>query len=375
MFNPPLSRRRFVTGSLATGVLAVTGHPAATYKGCSCGVAAPITGPLAAFGEQIRRGADLAVKDLKSAGFDTELILRDDTCNPSTAVRAAEQFISDKVVFVFGHFCSSAAISASTIYERAKIVHITLAAGLPGIAAAPGWKYSFRIIGSSESQSEFTGRYLATRQRGKKIAIVFNNSPFGKSVAETIKASMNANGLHETMFEQYPIGAQDFSNLVSQMKTVGIEAFYVTGPSTEAGLIVRQARQLGLSAQMISGNVLAASDFWRVAGENGEGTLMISNPDPRFAPEARAIIGKFKENNFEPEGYTLYAYAGLQLWAQVAERLQNDDPTRIAEAFRSTEPVQTVIGRVAFDERGELRNPRYAVYEWRKGTYAEVRTL
>jgi branched-chain amino acid transport system substrate-binding protein len=103
--------------------------------------------------------------------------------------------------------------------------------------------------------------------------------------------------------------------------------------------------------------------------------VMISSVDPRTLPEASEVVRKFRERGYEPEGYTIYAYAAVQVWARAVEEAGTDNPTKVAEYLRLKGPLDTVIGKIAFDEHGNVKNPKYAAYAWHNGSYAETNEL
>ena len=115
---------------------------------------------------------------------------------------------------------------------------------------------------------------------------------------------MNAAGLKQTMYEAVTQGDKDFSALISKMKEEAIDVIYYPGYATEAGLIVRQARDQGLKAQFIGFSGLLTEAFWKITGPAGEGTLMPSPPDPRNSLAAWAVVDKFKAKGYDPEGGT-----------------------------------------------------------------------
>jgi branched-chain amino acid transport system substrate-binding protein len=339
--------------------------------GCYVGVAGPLTGPFAGFGDQLRRGVELAVSDLNKKGMKVELIVADDTCRPEAAGPLAERLIDrDKVVCVVGHFCSTASMAASTVYERRQVVQIVPAP----FAFAPTavQRFVFRLLPDTAVEAERAGRLLADRFKDKTVAVVSSNAPSSRGLAVAVAQSMNKYGLKVSANEEYTLGASDFAPLAERLRAVRVDAFYVAGPALEAARIIRQVRQMGVPAQMISGSILGAGEFGRVSGSGGDGTLMISSLDARNLPEAKEVVAAFRNSNFEPEGFTLYGYAAVQAWAHAVGKINTDDPKRVAEILHGTEPADTVIGKVAFDDRGFIRSPRLGLYVVRDGTFRLV---
>jgi branched-chain amino acid transport system substrate-binding protein len=341
-------------------------------------VVGPLTGSNAAIGEQMRRGAEMAVADINAKGGvlgkKLDLILADDACDPKQAVAAANDVAGKKVVFIDGHYCSSSSIPASAVYNEAGILQITPASTNPALtddAAKKGWTNVFRVCGRDDAQGAVAGKYLADHFKGKRVAMVHDKTAYGKGLADETMKAMNAAGLKETMYEGITQGDKDFSALVSKMKQANIDAIYFGGYQTEGGLIVRQARDQGLKAQFIGGDALVTEEFWKITGPAGEGTLMTFPPDPRKVPAAKAVVDKFTAQGFNPEGYTLYTYAAIQAFAEAAEKaksLKIDDLSKALHAM--TAP--TVVGPLTWNKKGDVTDPKYVFYIWKNGSYAEM---
>src|SRR5215470_5166414 len=316
-------------------------------------VVGPITGSNAALGEQMTRGAKMAVADINAKGGvlgkKLGLILADDACDPKQAVAAANDVVGKKVVFVAGHYCSSSSIPASAVYNEAGILQMTPASTNPALtddAAKKGWDNVFRSCGRDDVQGGVAGKYLADHFKGKNVAIVHDKTAYGKGVADETKKAMNAAGLKEAMYEAITQGDKDFSALISKMKQSNIDAIYYGGYQTEAGLIVRQARDQGLKAQFIGADALMTEEFWKITGPAGEGTLMTFPPDPRNVPSAKAVVDKFMA-----EGYNLYTYAAIQAFGAAADKAKSLKVDDLSKALKSM-TLATVVGPLSWDKKG-----------------------
>jgi branched-chain amino acid transport system substrate-binding protein len=341
-------------------------------------VVGPITGSNAALGEQMTRGAKMAVADINAKGGvlgkKLNLIIADDACDPKQAVAAANDVVGKKVVFVAGHYCSSSSIPASAVYNEGGVLQMTPASTNPALtddAAKKGWNNVFRACGRDDVQGGVAGKYLAERYNGKNVAIVHDKTAYGKGIADETKKAMNAAGLKEAMYEAITAGDKDFSALISKMKQANIDAIYFGGYQTEAGLIVRQARDQGLRAQLIGADALVTEEFWKITGSAGEGTLMTFPPDPRNVPAAKAVVDKFLAEGYNPEGYTLYTYAAIQAFAAAAEKAKSVKLDDLSKALKSM-TVDTVIGPLSWDKKGDVTDPKYVFYIWKAGKYAEM---
>ena len=339
--------------------------------------AGPMTGDYASFGEQLKRGAEMAIADINAAGgvLGQQLVLEigDDACDPKQATTVANDFVSKGVVFVAGHFCSSSSIPASAVYAEANVLQITPASTNPKLtedAVAQGWTHVFRTCGRDDAQGLVAGNFIAEKYAGKAVAIIHDKSTYGKGIADETKKSMNAAGLQEAMYEAINQGDQDFSALISKMKEAKIDVIYAGLYHTEAGLLIRQAREQGLEAQMISEDALVTNEFWAIAGDAGEGTIMTFAPDPRKLESAKDIVAKFATSGYDPEGYTLYTYAAFQVWAAAANAAGSTDAKAVSAAIRG-KSFDTVLGNLQYDDKGDVSNSQYVWYLWSKGEYVE----
>lgn len=365
-------RMGLLTG-LALGLgLAVGGGAQAQVK---LGVAGPITGPNAAFGAQLKNGVEQAVEDINAAGgiMGQKIVLSvgDDVSDPKQGVSAANKFASDGVKMVVGHFNSGVSIPASEVYQESGIVQITPASTNPRFTERGMWN-TFRTCGRDDQQGGVAGAYLADKFKGKKVAVVHDKTPYGKGLADETQKAMNAKGLKDVMYEGVNTGEKDYSALVSKLKSANVDVVYFGGLHTEAGLIIRQMRDQGLQAPLMSGDGIVSAEFVQIAGPGAEGTLMTFAPDPRKNPNARAAVAKFKAKNYDPEAYTLYSYASVEILKQAAEEAKSTDGKKIADVMKSGRVFKTVIGDISYDKKGDITRPDYVMYVWRKGADGKI---
>ncbi|WP_160882599.1 branched-chain amino acid ABC transporter substrate-binding protein [Microvirga makkahensis] len=333
------------------------------------GVAGPITGANAAFGAQLKNGVEQAVADINAAGGingqKLELVVGDDVADPKQGVSVANKFAAEGVKFVVGHFNSGVSIPASSVYEEAGIVMVSPASTNPTFTDRGMWN-TFRTCGRDDQQGLVAGTYLANNFKGKKVAIVHDKTPYGKGLADETQKAMNAKGLKEVAYEGINPGEKDYSALVSKLKQAGVDVVYFGGLHTEAGLIIRQMRDQGLNAPLMSGDGIVSAEFTSIAGPGAEGTLMTFAPDPRKNPAAQDVVAKFRAKNYEPEAYTLYSYAATQVLVEAAKQAGSTDGQKVAKAIKAGKPFKTVIGDLTFDKKGDITRPDYVVYVWKK---------
>ena len=117
----------------------------------------------------------------------------------------------------------------------------------------------------------------------------------------------------------------------------------------------------------MSGDGITSNELASIAGDAVNGTLMTFPPDPRNNPNAADAVKKFRDAGFEPEAYTLYSYAALQVIAEAAKAAASNDPETVATALKEKGPYTTVIGELGFDAKGDITRPDYVMYTWKKG--------
>ena len=367
--------KRLASGLAIAALAMAAGTGALRAQDIVIASAGPMTGQYATFGEQLKRGAEQAVADINAKGGvlgkKLRLEIGDDACDPKQAVAVANQLASKKVVFVAGHYCSSSSIPASEVYGESGILQISPASTNPKLTDEAKDHNVFRVCGRDDQQGTVAGGYIAQHYKGKNIAIIHDKSTYGKGLADETKKALNAKGVTEKIYDSITQGDKDFSALVSKLKAAAIDVIYFGGYHTEAGLIVRQAREQGLQAQLISGDALVTEEFWSITGKAGEGTLMTFSEDPRKYAAAKAVVDEFKKKGYDPEGYTLYTYAAVQVFAQAAAKAKSTKVDALEKAMHGTK-FNTVLGQIGFDAKGDVLNPKYVFFKWKDGKYAEM---
>jgi branched-chain amino acid transport system substrate-binding protein len=362
------------TKSLLAATAAIALTAGAAQAEIVIATAGPMTGQYAVFGEQMKRGAEQAIKDINAQGgvLGEELSLRvgDDACDPKQAVAVANQFVNQSVVFVAGHFCSGSSIPASSVYNEEGILQISPASTNPQLTEQ-GFDNVFRTCGRDDQQGEMAAKYVVDNSVGTKIAIIHDKTAYGKGLADEFKKTLNGLGTEEAMYEAITAGDKDFTALITKMKQAGVDLIYLGGYHTEAGLITRQAHEQGLNATMMSGDALVTDEYWAITGDTGQGTLMTFSPDPRKNEAAQPVVEEFEAAGYDPEGYTLYTYAAIQAWADAVEAAGSTDLEPVIEALHGTQ-FETVLGAISFDEKGDVQGSNYVMYKWDNGQYAEI---
>ncbi len=361
-----------LTGIAVSALLACSGAANAQIK---FGLTGPLTGPNAAFGAQLKNGAEQAVAAINAKGGmngqKIELVMTDDVSDPKQGVSIANKYAGEGVKFVVGPFNSGVTMPSSEVYAENGILQITPSATNPQITERGLWNV-FRTCGRDDQQGAVAADYIVTKLKGKKLAIVHDKTTYGKGLADETKKAANAKGVTEALYEGINTGEKDFSALVAKIKQSGAEIIYFGGLHTEGALIARQLKDGGVNAVMMSGDGITSNEFAAIGGDAVIGTLMTFPPDPRKLPEAAEAVKQFAAIKYDPEAYTLYTYAAVQVVVDAANAIKSSDPKKVAEEIHKGGAYKTVIGELKYDKKGDITRPDYVMYTWSKGADGKI---
>jgi branched-chain amino acid transport system substrate-binding protein len=260
------------------------------------------------------------------------------------------------------------------VYAEAGVLMISPFSTNPKLTEQ-GFPMVFRICGRDDIQGRVAGDLLAERFGRKSIAILHDGEVYGQVLAETTKARLNERGITEAMFEAIEPGQAEYSDVVRKMQGTNIEVLYYAGFRQEAGLIVRQAHDRGYDLQLVAADGIGGEDFALIAGPAADGTLMTYAPGPPATPETALLAERFAASGYSGSfGLgTFRSYAVVQAWAQAAEQAGTFAPDGVAAALHRLQ-FDTVLGRIGFDEKGDVTGyETYVWYVWSGGEFAPLR--
>ncbi len=363
--------RRLIRRLFATAI-ALAGIAGGAHADVTIGVGAPLTGMFAPLGQQVRAGATQAVADINRAGgVNGEMIrleVMDDACDARMADAVANQLTGRGAVMVVGHVCLSSTLAAATVYANNKIVEISPATTYPQYTdqrAGPG---AFRLAERDDQQGRSAGLFLANRYATRNVAVINDDTAYGRNLSESVRRAMNGAGKREVLSQQYAANAADFSELVGRLKNGNIDAVFIAGSDTDTAKIVKLMRDQGLTTQVIGGDAIATDQFWQIAGQAAQGTLIALPFDPRKSAGAAAVVKSFRDAGTEPVGYVLPSYAAVQIWAAAAASAKSTAFDKVSAAL-SSQNFPSVLGPVRFDGKGDADLPGFVLYEWRDGRF------
>ena len=329
----------------------------------------PVTGSVAQYGDMQRIGAQAAIDAINKAGgvlgSKLEGVVYDEACDPKQAVAVANKVVNDKVKFVVGHVCSGATQAASDVYEDEGVLMVTPSATAPDITAR-GHKLTFRTIGLDSVQGPVAGQFIASRFKGKTIAILHDKQQYGEGIASAVKKTVEASGQKVALFDGLNAGDKDFSPMIAKLKRANVDFVYFGGYHPEMGLLLRQARQAGLKAQFMGPEGAGNKELSAIAGEASEGLLVTLPRAYEQDPKNKAIVDTIRAAKKDPTGiFIMPSYSAVQVIADGIKKAGAPDPAKVAAALRAN-TFATPIGNIGFDAKGDVKNFSFVVYTWHK---------
>lgn len=337
------------------------------------GVITPLTGEGATYGEATKRGVDLAVEGINQKGGikgkKIRVIYEDDQIKPDVGANAIQKLISvDKVPVILGAFGSSVTLAIAPIAEKNKVVLFSASSTADAIKDAGD--YIFRNVPPNSRQGTSAAEFAYSKLKAKTAAILYMNNDYGISLAKAFESSFKEKGGEVTIGDNYNPGDRDFRAQLSKIRGKRPDIVFYPGHYQESGLILRQAKEMGIKSVFIGGDGSYSPELIKIAGEAAEGsyyTLMAMGygiADEEIKNFVQAFKTKYKE---EPDVYSAYAYDALKIIAQaIQEGGYSSDGVK--KALYGIKEFKGVTGITFFDKFGEVDKPFY-IYEVKSGKF------
>lgn len=361
--------------ALLMTVLSGTLTAAETIK---LGVAGAHSGDLASYGLPTVKAAELVVKETNAKGGvlgrQIELFVEDDVCKPEVATNTATKLVSKSVNAVIGHICSGATKAALGIYKDAKIIAVSPSATNPDLTQSGQYPNFYRTIASDDAQARLEVDFAIGKLKVKKIAVLHDKGDYGKGLAEFAKKFVDdSKKATVVLFEGITPGAVDYSAVVQKIKKSGADAVIYGGYHPEASSIVAQMRKKNMKTFFISDDGVKDDTFIKVAQKYAEGVYATGPKDTSKNPLAVAANEAHKKAyTADPGAFFLNGYAATQAILSAIQKAGSTDYAALGKALQ-TELVDTPLGKIKFDKRGDAIGVGFSMYQVRKGVYVEVK--
>ena len=364
-----------VVGMFMIVAMAGMGLAADTIK---LGVAGPHSGDLASYGIPTVKAAELVVKEVNAKGGvlgkKVELLVEDDVCKPEVATNTATKLLSDKVDVVLGHICSGATRAAMGIYKDSKIIAMSPSATNPALTQSGDYPNFYRTIASDDAQAKLEVDFALEVLKVKKIAVLHDKGDYGKGLAEFVKSFLEKSPKGKVvLYEGITPGAVDYSAIVQKIKRSRAEAVIFGGYHPEASKIVSQMRKKRMKTIFISDDGVKDDTFIKVARKYAEGVYATGPKDVSKNPMAIAATEAHKKAyGKDPGAFFLNAYAATLALLNGIEKAGSTDYNAVEKALR-TQFVETPLGKIRFDERGDAVGVGFSMYQVQNGVFVEMK--
>lgn len=324
------------------------------------GVSTPVTGPLATASEWEMWGVKLAVDEINAAGGllggrKVELMVLDNKCNPSEGVNVANKLVEAKVVAIEGAHCSSPHLASMKIVEAAKIPMITGIASNPQITelAGPGrLEYSFRISPGDAAMMDALGIYLGSKKMWKTVAIVSEETDFGRGGADAFKAITGKAGLEVVSTDFHAQGAPDFTTILTRLQQRRPDTIATFQTSTDSINFLRQAMQVGMKIPYTGRIELGGRNVPIIEAGGMENSISGWTYNATIdAPSNKAFVAKIKERHkSEPYLQTWGGYDAIRVIAMAITAAGSTEGPKVKDAIKNLKFTNVMGKQVWFDD-------------------------
>lgn len=338
----------------------------------------PLSGPQSSLGDAIKTGAEYALslqkEEFKKLGFDVQLFPQDDQADPKQGVANAELLISDPDVYgVVGHLNTGVAIPSSVKYEEGKLVMVSPAN--TGVKLTEeGKKSVHRICARDDSQGPKAAIYAKNQLGVKSVFLIHDKTAYGQGLVDQVKAQFEKDGVQVLGFEGITQGEKDYSAVLNQVNSKNPDMVYFGGIYSEAGIVVKQAREKGFKGYFMGGDGIDSSDMIKIAGPAVEGVVFTSvagdvtqtEEGKKWAAEYEKVMGK------KPETFSVYGYDSMNVilngLKEAIKANGGKKPTReqVLDAVHGTKDFQGQFTKVSFDEKGDNQFADVFIYKYEK---------
>lgn len=339
-------------------------------------VVGPHSGDLASYGIPTIKAAELVVADYNAKGGvlgkQIELVIEDDVCKPEVAANSAAKVVGEGVVAVIGHICSGATKSALGIYNEAGLPAISPSATNPPLTQSGDYPNFFRTIAPDDAQAATDAEFIVNVLGLKSVAVLHDKQDYGKGFADFSVESLESLGVEIVLYEGITAGAVDYSAVLTKIANSDAEGIVYGGYHPEASKLVQQMSQMGLDIPFVSDDGVKDDTFIQVAGEYAEGVYASGPMDTSSnAMNQKAVADHKSTYGEDPGAFFINAYAASIALLNAIEKAGSTDGAAIMDALRSNY-VDTPLGNISFDEKGDAIGVGFSVYQVQNGTYVEL---
>ncbi len=376
--NKRLDRRRFTASMAVLSVAAAT-----LLSGCGkvpdtikIGVAQPLSGPMAALGQDLLNGVNLAVDELNKGGYTVdgkrvtlEVVAVDDKADAATGKAVAQQLVDAGVVAVIGHLNSGVSIEAAPIYAAKDIAQIAISTN-PKFTQL-GLNSTFRMVANDTRQARAIGSFAATQLSASHYAVLDDGTPYGKGLTDGAAAQLKAENKEVVVRKSFDDKTVEFDALAGELKAARVEVIVSTLNDFQALALLKALQKVGhTQVKLLGGDTVKTTDMAKGAGLI-EG-LYATSPvlEAKEFTTGKPFLEKYIDAFQKPPAYGgHYSYDSTYVLTAAMQKAKSAEPKDIIKAMRTINGYAPVIGTMSWDDKGEQRYGAVGVYELRGGVW------
>ena len=354
----------FAAGASAQDMIVKIGH------------VGPTSGGIAHLGKDNENGARMAIEELNAKGVTIggkkvkfELLAEDDAADPKQGTAVAQKLVDSKVNGVIGHLNSGTSIPASKIYSDAGIPQISPSATNPKFTRN-GYKTTFRVVADDVQLGGTLGRYAVKELKGKSIAVIDDRTAYGQGVAEEFEKAVKASGgaIVERQFTTDK--ATDFTAILTQVKSKKPDVVFFGGMDAVAGPMIRQMKQLGISAKFMGGDGICTGDLPKLsAGSMADSQVVCAEAGGVEGTQKAGMDDFYKrfkaKYNADVQIYAPYVYDAVNVMVAAMVKAGSAEPAKYLPVLAKTEGYKGVTGPISFDEKGDVKNGALTLFTYK----------
>jgi branched-chain amino acid transport system substrate-binding protein len=340
------------------------------------GHAGPLTGSIAHQGKDDENGVALAIEQanarhLRIGGKDVRfrMMSEDDQGDPKVGTLVAQKLVDAKVAAVIGHLNSGVTIPASEIYNRAGIPVVSGSATNPDLTER-GLRGVFRTVGRDDQQGPAIAAYIAGELKGRHVAIVDDKTAYGEGLATEVERSLKGAGVGLVGRERTTDKETDFKAILTRIKNRNADVVFHGGMDATGGLMVKQAREIGLKSQFAFGDGACTDEMAQLAGPAGEG-LACSQAGIPASAASKDFLEAFNGKYGPTKLYAPFFYDATNVVIEAMRRADSVDPAKFTPEIYKT-ALAGATGRIEFDAKGDRRNAEMTIFRMRGGKIVPV---
>jgi len=363
----------------ALAVMLMSVGPAFAAGTIKIGVQAPITGKYANEGQGIVKAVKLLAKQTNESGGllgrKIEVTTCDDEGKATQGALCARRLVNAGVLAVVGTYTSGAAAAAEPIYARANVLQTS--DGTADKLTQRGYKTFFRNAPPNSAEAKFTGKYLVKHKQYKRIVVISDHSSFSKGLGDAVEKAIKQDGGHVLYRGYITSGSQDFTSILTKVKSKNPDVIYFSGYYSDGGLLRAQEKQLGIDVPFVGGDANQNSDFAKIAGDAAAGTIIINVPAPENLPypAAKKFIAEYKKAYGEtpPSIFTLTNADGMRVIMHAIRETKSTDPNKLEAFLHKLRGFDGLTGPIGFNKNGERLGSAFQAFEIQPdGSYKTV---